>query len=334
MRKFIKQLFLFITLAVICLNTFEYFLPYHYGNKNYTSKLSYLESNESKFNTLFFGSSLTDYSIYPPIIDSILSDQNIVSFNFGVGGTSNPESYYLTKKFIEQIDSSKFKNIILEISPIRNMSLINFKTTRNSYYHSTKQLSFSLSSIYEEDYPLRYKSKLAFKYSLHYLKNKINFSKLVYFRDPYLNVKKIENEHYNGFTSTTIHNASIFTSKDYTERRNLAKTLENIDTSKPFSIHSNRLLEIYKLCEKKGIKLFFLIQPKLSDYTFMNNIIGKLPNESIINVASVTKYPSFYDEENSLDPGHLNSKGAIIFSTVVANELKKRLHLKGKSSVK
>ena len=79
MRKFIKQKCVFLILAIICLNLLEYVLPYHYGNKNYSSKLFYLKNNESKFNALFFGSSKTDYSIYPPIIDSVLSDKSISS---------------------------------------------------------------------------------------------------------------------------------------------------------------------------------------------------------------------------------------------------------------
>jgi len=327
MKKFLKQISYFLILAIISLNLIEYLLPYYYGNNTFASKLSYLENNESKFNTLFLGSSRTDHSISPQIIDSVLTEENIKSFNFGVGGTSNPESYYLTENIIKKIDSTKIKVIVLEVSPLRDMSLKNIKTTRNTYYHSTKQSIFSLRVLKEESYPFKYKTKLVFKYLLHYLKNKINFSKLIYLRDSSINIDKIDKTNYNGFKTTVIHGNSIFPAKRNDLQKSLSYELDSLQkTSISFSTHAKRLNKIYLQSKEKGIKLFFLVQPKDFDYTFLNNLTGKLPKGSLINIASASKHPEFYEEYYSLDPGHLNSRGAIIFSKTLAKEIKLRLN--------
>jgi len=328
MRNFIKNICLFSFLALVSLNLLEYFLPYHYGNKSFTAKLVHLEKNGSKFNTVFFGSSHTDFSVSPTIIDSILVKENVKSFNFGVGGTSNPESYYLVEEFIKNIDSSQYKLFMLEVSPIRNMSLSNFKTTRNCYYHSTKELNYSLSIIDEEDYSIKDKSKLTFKYCLHYLKNKINFSKLSYLRTTYFDIEK-KSKSYNGFTSTIINRTLIDSEKDYQQKKETSYVLESIKNIKTsLNSHAERLNEIHQKCKQKGIKLFFLVQPKNKGYIFMNNLRGKLPEGSLINFASAKQFPQFYNEEYSIDSGHLNLKGAIIFSKLLGLEMKRRLNKK------
>jgi hypothetical protein len=277
---------------------------------------------------LFFGSSKTDYSVFPPIIDSVLKDENVHSFNFGVGGTSNPESYFLVEEFLKEIDSGALKIIVLEASPIRNMSLKNFKTTRNCYYHSLRGFRFSLGIIHQENYSRSQKNKLTFKYALHFLKDKINFSKLTYLRYPYQNAEVIEDDTYDGFTTTVIHQNSEHTENDYERKRRISKvidTLQSKPTSTKLSVHAKRLNSIYKSCQEKGIQLFFLIQPKHYDYTYLNNLTNQLPENSMINLASVTQYPELYSQENSKDPGHLNAKGAIVFSKILGLEIKKRL---------
>ena len=117
MRKFLKRLGIFILLSIVALQIAEYFLPYHYGNKNFSSKMLFFKKNQGRFNTLFLGSSKTNYSMYPKVIDSILKDEGVKSFNFGVNGTSNPESYFLAANLIKDLDSSDLKILVLEISP-------------------------------------------------------------------------------------------------------------------------------------------------------------------------------------------------------------------------
>jgi len=328
MRKFLKRLVIFLLLSMVVLQIAEYFLPYHYGNKNFSTKVLYFKNNPNKFNTLFLGSSKTDYSVYPPTIDSILKDEGVKSFNFGVGGTSNPESYFLAENLIKDLDSTDVKILVLEVSPVRNMSLKNFKTTRNCYYHSLNQLYFSFNVVNEERYPWKKKAKFYFKYSLHFLKDKINFSKLTYLRNPYQNSTNIQDDNYNGFTSTIIHQAKAITQKDYDRKIKIAlnrDTIANIQSPKDYSTHAKRLNAFYEVCQQKGIKAFFLVQPKHYDYSYMRSMYHQLPANSIIDVSDAEKFPKLYDPAYSKDPGHLNDKGAFVLSKIVGTEIKKRI---------
>jgi hypothetical protein len=329
MRRFIKRLGIFLLLSLVVLQIAEYFLPYHYGNKNFSSKVLYFKKHQGKFNTLFIGSSKTDYSVYPPIIDSILSKEGVASFNFGVGGTSNPESYFLAENLVKDLDSTKVKILVLEVSPIRNMSFKNFKTTRNCYYHSLSEFYFSLNVINEEKYAAKKKAKFYFKYGLHFLKDKINFSKLSYLRDPYQYASNIKDENYDGFTSTIIHQTKTATQEDYDRKIKIALNRDSIpSTASPrdYSTHAKRLNAFYESCVKKGIQVFFLVQPKHYDYSYMRAMYHQLPKNSIIDVSDARKFPKLYQQAYSKDPGHLNDKGAFILSKIVGTEIKKRIH--------
>ena len=79
----------------------EFFLPYYYGNELFAKKLAYYNKHQENYNTVIFGSSRMYRQVIPDLLDSILIQDNISSFNFASQACFNPESYYLYENFIE-----------------------------------------------------------------------------------------------------------------------------------------------------------------------------------------------------------------------------------------
>ena len=91
---------------------------------------------------------------------------------------------------------------------------------------------------------------------------------------------------------------------------------------------AERLNQFYQDCAKKGIQVFFVLPPKLETYTFATHLVNNLPENSVIDLANADKHPEFYSVENSKDYGHLNTRGAKLYTQKLASEFLDRVHKK------
>lgn len=326
MNLFIKKLVAFFILTLIVYNGLEILLPYYHGNVEFSEKINFYHKNKKNFNTVLFGSSRTA-AIKPTIVNYYLFEKDVKAFNFSTGGTSNPELYALVEHFVEELESNQVKNIILEISPIRDMSFKNLTTTRNTYYHNTSETLFSLKCISQEETLRNNRLKLYFKYGLHYTLNLVDFPKLRYLLNSPLPAQPFANT-FDGFTPYTGSDSCsipVINMKEMHQRKQASYLLSEINTHPSLSVHANRLNELYKLCEKKEIKLFFIVMPKLRSYNFARNVLSQLPAESILNFGNAEQYPEFYEYNYSIDLNHLSRDGIDLLTEKLCSTLKERI---------
>ena len=85
-------------------------------------------------------------------------------------------------------------------------------------------------------------------------------------------------------------------------------------------VNLDKIQQITEESKHKGIHVFWVIPPRLVEYSEILPIADQLPPEHVIDVSDFNEYSEFYNIDYSHDRGHLNKKGAILFSEIVAQK--------------
>lgn len=155
MRKFIKNVLVFIVIYLLLVQVNYLLTPYYWGNKTYAEKINYLELNQNIDNSkiFYFGSSRIYRHLNPVIIDSVLnynSVSRLKSFNLGTDGNFNPESFYLYEKFLESEVSKNTKVAILEVTDIKKNNWEDLLNERSYYYQNLSTYQYLIKSFYKD----------------------------------------------------------------------------------------------------------------------------------------------------------------------------------------
>ena len=160
MNKFIKKTIVFFILLLTFLFLKKIITPFYIGDKIFSAKYAdFLKRNE-QFNSVVFGSSRLYRHVNSMYLDSLLTDYNISTYNFSNGGTYNPESYYLYDNFINSIESGNIKCAFIELQQLHPYSEGNCKTTKASYWNTTRYLFYSFDYINNSEYDSKTKHEL------------------------------------------------------------------------------------------------------------------------------------------------------------------------------
>ncbi len=333
MKEFIKKLSLFTLCLVTLLIGFHVLVsslnlyPYTWGNPLYQEKLVDLEKH-GNVNTYFIGSSHFYRQIIPDQFDLAVNKK---SYNLGVQGLATPENYYLLENLLDA-GTVTDATIFLALSDLQSIAPKNFYTSRSTYFINTKILKESLAIISNEtNFSFLTKSFRTFSFLGNYLYNTLGLAGLrAYLRK----ADDVESSFLKsrGFlaldddVSDEVQNrATSF--KNELDRFNsrVEKTKRSYSNFEPNSTKYNRphidyLNSLIKKAGELGNDLVFIITPRKDNYSNVLNLAAALPKNSVIDLANPIKYPEFYAFENSFDIGHLNKKGAIIFTEALAKE--------------
>lgn len=73
------------------------------------------------------------------------------------------------------------------------------------------------------------------------------------------------------------------------------------------------------------VKLFFIIPPKLKNYSALTALAARMENHRVIDLGSAEAYPEFYLARYCYDKGHFNSLGAEMYSRILAGKIREKL---------
>lgn len=348
MKKFIKKIVLYVSAYLIISNLLFLFVPYHFGNPWYSSKIKFLEKKEDSIglNTFFFGSSRVYRQINPTIFDSICSvnsgytsSAKIKSFNLGAPATFAPQTYYLYENFLESKLSEKAKYCFLEISDVQKIPDDQLGQERTNYFVNSKILSFASRSFFNDKrYNIPRKVYSTSIYFVSFLENLFHLGHLreglmdkKYYDLAYVGIERngfypLESEYQetndNGLKNVfserkqkLIDNPSVLNKR----KVNFLELEKKSNNNNCNNINLKKIKHLIEKSKEKDIHLFFILSPRL-DSKEIFNLSKKIPKQHIINMGSPNVYPEFYSLENSFDIGHLNNKGADLYSKKIALE--------------
>lgn len=297
MSKLIKKLTFFLVILVLIKLPFVWF----YKDE---SEFRHEKLAEQEFDTVFIGSSRTQFAVIPAYFDS-LTNSKTKSYNFGIEGGLPPRTFDWAEEVIET--KPMVKKIFFELSggmeslpfykePWRDFSL-------SQYITGVQNLSF--------DRLMEYHDRLT--------KN---------FFQPSLQPN---------YPSYNINLEQVLEKKELVAKRNVSQTelelcrqrnLKIENEISPESVNEKYLQRVEKLiksAEKRNITLYFFIPPRIeteSELKMVSPIYQKLDEKYKFRAEHFDK--SLYTDETSIDDFHLNHKGAMIFTENLADEFKER----------
>jgi hypothetical protein len=343
MNKFGLKIGLFCLILITIAKVTTAYLPYHWGNPWYSTKINYLNNLDSaNYNTYFFGTSRIYRQINPVVFDSICNiscKETISSFNLGAQATFSPQSYYLYEKFLNSELNKDVKYCFLELTHISFISDFFLHREQTNYWLDLSELKFVINSFINNPHvSLKNKKKQLKRYVLSYIENTIHWG---HFGEHIMNsnfydtryLGKLKNgffpmdldfettndkfvkDHYQLINNTMLNDTSILNKNFEISKSHYNNISKDYDKA-----HYNRLLSLIDLSKKKGINLILLLSPRNSSKDLLK-LMQMIPEDNKIDMAIPLKENKpYYTISNSFDRGHLNSNGANLYSEGVAKK--------------
>lgn len=335
MRKFLlKSILLTSIVLVICLGMRLFIGPF-WGHSTASQKWEVYHIKHSDANTLFIGSSRIYKHIMPKVFDSLakIDGYSTNSFNLGVNSFPAPQSLRMLDLLIEETGSVKY--YFVELTPIYdeiNDKIIN--TPEWNYWYDGHHLTLLARHVWSRpDLGYQNKIKRIKEHLQSYLGNFFLIGSAQFYLEENLKDEKWLVEQFDqqkGFVSfeSAMKNQAE-KSDDLTgrfekfqndttvldirkkEALKLKKWKKNNDLNSPYV---EELKNLMKKVEDKGGKLFLIIPPRMENYSGYRFFADIYKMDNLIDLSDPESYPEFYQAKNSFDVGHLNLKGARIFT--------------------
>lgn len=333
MGKFIKNILLFTVLFsltnIVGVRVWRaYANPYRF-NEIFNLKYQYYREHKENYNTLFIGSSRTYRHINPQILDSVLQPYSIRSFNFGAPATFNPEALFLCESLLQQTRTGgPLKYIFLELTEFTEIADENSIAPRSYYYLDEAYLQLV------SDY-LSYRTDLDFlsryKFMLPFVKGYVINGVRLYYPEgpdvPGYHLGKYKDGFYPLDVDLAINNSvELATRKRALDRDTNAIANAYVKNASPIDTPNNEGLSfldwMMEKAESKNVRLFFIVPPRINNQRRFSDTDIPEFRERIIDMSSYNDYRELYLYKYSFDYGHLNSRGADIFSLLLADKIK------------
>lgn len=292
MLRFFKYIISLFILTIVLLYLCDFGYTQIYLNSNSRNKLQYiLKTKKNNFDVVFLGSSRVANHINSQLFDSLSNKKTI---NLGVEGAGLNDNLLQLKLLVV---NNHISNVFLQIDT-------NYESDQPSNISISEAMPFIKNPIINK----------------HLSKYFSDFRKLEYIpfyryaiNDPKIGFREVLFSIINKKPRT---NPSIgFTPK-------LGKNRPLKESSLPKRIRENNIIldEIINICNKNNIKLVLFTSPycsKINKINYINKLKLKIPN-----LIDLTKN---YEDNLFYNCGHLNNKGATIFTKNLYNATKDKI---------
>ncbi|WP_027381640.1 hypothetical protein [Chryseobacterium daeguense] len=284
-----------------------------YGDYLIRQKVKYYYQHENEYNALILGSSRMYRQVNPGLLDSA-THHTIKAYNLATGGTFFTESRYV---FRHLKLNKNIKYLLFEIQDLQPFEG-NSYTEKIMYYHDLPTVAFECK-YYKKNKDI----SSSFLPISHYIANILYFKKLAQRDKP---VNEFANYN-NGYYPLEKDYDKIITVKELRDRfvkdsTGIVSKSAELQKVNPTIIKDLKNLALN--CQKQKIQLI-LICPPFGTPSDLSEIRA-IRNTKVIDFTSREKFKEFYTFRNAYDHGHLNQKGALLFSNKLADSL--NLYLK------
>lgn len=305
---------------------------YYWGNRYYAEKITHLGPVQDSINAVFIGSSRIYRSINPKQFDSLVNEgvpveQRIHSFNLGTPATYQAETYMLCSELIEH--SAGLRYIFLEVN--YQPDITGLSSVRGSYWIGWKQARFCISDLWSDPVHER-----RFKPSLEIIgawtQNVLTLRYLTNDQPP---ADFASGKNRDGFYSLDEHYAEHSTAEGFKEHEvfladtglvnerahAITATYRNFVQQQVAHEQLSMLEELQQACRQKNIQLVLLIMPRMID-NYALNVAAQWNGAYTFDYCNPTEYPELYTDSLSFDVGHLNKRGSVFFTQLLAGDFR------------
>ncbi len=284
-----------------------------YGEYFIRQKVNYYDRHGAGYNALVFGSSRMYRQVNTGLLDSATAHK-VKAYNLASGGTFFSESMY---EYRHTDVHKNVKYVFFEIQDVQPFD-VNAYTEKFLYCHDLPTVNFELKYFaHNSDWNSSFLSVSHFFANMFYFKKLGQRDKTINEFTDYNNGYYPLEKDYKNLISVRKQRAVYLkdTTLIYRHRVEIEKSPKK--RLNPALVGELRLLAAD--CQKKGIKLFFVLPP-FSTPSDLSEVKG-IPGAEILDFSSRSIFRELYTNRNVYDNGHLNRRGAAIFTGKLADSL-------------
>ena len=290
-------------------------------------KWAWFKKHRDQFDVLFLGSSRFYHQIIPKQFDAAVTaavGAPVHSFNFGYDGMWPPESYYLLRRILA-LRPARLKWVVIDLMDINTqLDERNNSTMRMSYWHDTRHARLAFTDILSTRRLWPDKINLLLAHGGLWFREAINLGRGAELLNARLAPRPARKKPYSwedhaGYEaeperpmSPNIH-AEFLAGVDLMKRRLAPEAMR--------PVFRDALREVIADVRRAGAEPIFVIAPTINPRENFTEIPA---GAAVWAFNNPLDHPVLYEPERHYDSWHLNQKGAVDFTALLATRFVER----------
>jgi hypothetical protein len=286
-------------------------------------KWSYFQKHRDRIDVLFLGSSRFYHQIIPPQFDTAVG--KVRSFNFGYDGMWPPESFYLLRQILA-LRPAQLKWVVIDLMDINTqLDERNNSTLRMAYWHDLAHTRLAFRDILESKFNPGQKFNLLAQHGRHCFSQILNLGRGADLLQQRLEGKKPRKKPYL-WEATAGYEAGPARGMEGKLRDGFVTTVERLKLGlAPMPVRPvfrDALRDLIADIRRAGAEPIFVIAPTING---RENFTEIPDGATVIPLNDPAKYPELFNPDKHYDAWHLNEKGAVDFTTLLAEKFVERM---------
>ncbi len=289
-------------------------------------KWTHFHAQRDEFDVLFLGSSRFFHQIIPAQFDAALgaAGMRVRSFNFGYDGMWPPESYYLLRQILA-LRPARLKWVVIDLMEINTeLDDRNNSTLRMAYWHDLRHTALAFRDILASRFPWHRKAEFLSAHGHFGVQQALNLGRGAEVLGRLLAPKPPRKKEYvwEGLAGFEPGPESRW---DEAKRGEFVTAVERLRKNLPpcpvRPVFRRALSELIADVRRAGAEPIFVIAPTINDRENFSEIPG---GAAVFAFNSPREYPELFDPDRHYDAWHLNPKGAVDFTALLARKFIER----------
>ncbi len=282
-------------------------------------KWSYFREHRDRIDVLFLGSSRFYHQIIPAQFEAA-AGSHLRSFNFGYDGMWPPESFYLLRQLLA-MRPAKLKWVVIDLMDINTqIDDRNNSTLRTAYWHDLRHTALAFHNILDSAFHPSQKAGFLLQHASLCGARMMNLGSGADLLQTRLNPRPARRRPYT-WADTAGFEAGPDRELEGKVREGYLATVERLKASLPPQpvrpIFRQALREIIADVRRAGAEPIFVIAPTLNA---RENFTDIPDGAAVIALNDPNQHPELFDPAKHYDGWHLNPRGAIDFTAILARK--------------
>jgi hypothetical protein len=293
-----------------------------------SAKVRFFATHKDEFDTIFVGSSRIHNGVAPSIFDQVLAENGITSrsFNFGASGMYPPEEFFVLEQILA-LNPRNLKRLFLEIDDVQAAWLPGDQTSqRDVAWHDTKSTWLIVRKILDLDVREPHVRKLRMlrgarqplaRHLMLWARNISNQGRAFDLAESFAGGDQIESEKLGPKLDGHFPTEEVISGEaELAYERELAREQAVNAGNGALDRYADEAYRRYaRQIRSLGASPVFVVAPIFPQ--FPSKFSGPSPG-LVLAYNKPALYPDLYRPSVRVDAHHLNSAGAIRFSTLIA----------------
>jgi hypothetical protein len=304
-------------------------------------KWLYFAKNKDRYDVLFIGSSRFYHQIIPLQFDERVAaakgpEMQMRSFNFGYDAMWPPESFFMLRRILE-LKPARLKWVFIDtLGMVANLEAENRDTQRTAYWHDWQHTRIAWEGVMDMPIPPLRKWRLLIGHGSLLTRQITNQGAGAEWLNYEMGVEKrkkssrwappkawADTEGYAPEPNMAFSGAAIERYADKVEQ--MRAGIPEVPARPSFR---RALGDIVNEVKAAGLQPILILPPSVD---FRENFVGLPESVPVWRYNDPNRFPQLYETANRFDDAHLNHRGAMIFTDLLADDFVEHLKSAGSS---